>query len=178
MGLQSTAFYILITWLPTIETTAGISPAQAGAHLFVFQIVGIASGLAIPLLMRRPDSQVGAAISASVPILVGVLGWLLAPGLSVLWAVIAGLGSGASLVVALSLISLRGRTHHETTQLSGMAQSVGYLLAAAGPFVAGFLAQHTETWQSALILLIVLAVAQTAIAIPAGRVPVPGRASV
>jgi cyanate transporter len=169
MGLQSTAFYILITWLPTIETEAGISATRAGAHLFIFQIVGIAAGLAIPTLMRRPESQVGAAITASVPIVVGVLGLLLAPGLAVLWAVIAGLGSGASLVVALSMISLRGRTHHETTQLSGMAQSVGYLVAAAGPVLAGLLAQHTGTARAALVLLTVLALLQTAIAIPAGK---------
>ncbi|HEX7303851.1 MAG TPA: MFS transporter, partial [Lentzea sp.] len=76
---------------------------------------------------------------------------------------------GASLVVALSLISLRGRGQHGTTQLSGMAQSLGYLLAALGPVVAGLLAERTGTWTASLLVVGVLAVAQVAVAVAAGR---------
>lgn len=169
MGLQSTTFYVLVTWLPTIETSAGIPARQAGVHLFLYQLVGIASGLAIPGLMRRSGDQVVAAVTASAPMLLGIVGLVLAPGLSVVWVVIAGLGSGAALVVALSLISLRGCSHHETTQLSGMAQSLGYLLAAIGPVVAGALTERTGTWYPALVLLAGLATAQVAVAVLVGR---------
>lgn len=169
MGLQSTVFYILVTWLPTIEVTAGVSERQAGWHLFIFQIVGILSALTIPRLMRRPESQVAAAVTASVPTLIGVAGLLVAPHLAVIWAIVAGLGSGASLVVALSLISLRGRTTLETTKLSGMAQSLGYLLAALGPVLTGFLAQTTGSWRAPLVFVCTLAAAQVVAAILAGR---------
>lgn len=171
MGLQSSTFYVLTAWLPTIEIAGGRSEYQAGLHLFAYQFVGIFSAVAIPRLMRRPDSQVGAAVTASVPMLVGVLGLLVLPGLGLLWAVVAGLGSGAAVAVALSLISLRGRTDHDTTQLSGMAQSFGYLLAAVGPIVAGYLAQQTGSWSAALAMLVALSVLQVAIAIAVGRVP-------
>jgi len=171
MGLQSTTFYVLTAWLPTIEIANGRSDYQAGLHLFVYQGVGIFSALAIPRMMRRPDSQVGAAVTGSVPMLIGVLGLLVLPGLGLLWAVVAGLGSGAAVAVALSLISLRGRSDHDTTQLSGMAQSFGYLLAAVGPIVAGFLAQQTGSWQAALAMLTVLSVVQIAVAVAVGRVP-------
>lgn len=169
MGLQSTTFYVMVTWLPTIETSTGISPEQAGVHLFLYQIVGVAAGLAIPRLMRRPGSQTAATVTASVPMVIGVTGLLLAPALGAVWAVIAGLGTGASLVVALSLISLRGRSHHETTQLSGMAQSLGYLLAAIGPIVTGYLAEHTGTWRGSLALIGALALVQVIVAVSAGR---------
>ncbi len=169
MGLQSTTFYIMVTWLPTIETSSGNSAQQAGLHLFMYQIVGILSGLAIPRMMHRPHSQVAAAVTASTPMLVGTLGLLLLPAWSVAWAVVAGLGSGASLVVALTLISLRGRTHLETTKLSGMAQSVGYLFASLGPVAAGYLAQLTGGWQAPLALTAALALLQAMAAIPAGR---------
>ncbi len=171
MGLQSLTFYFMITWLPTIETSHGVPPAQAGFHLFLYQIVGIVAGLAIPRLMRRPDSQVAAAVTVTVPTLVGVAGFLLLPGLGIVWAIIIGLGSGASLVVALSLMSMRGRTQHETTQISGMAQSVGYLLAAGGPFVAGVLAETTGDWQAPLIMLGVFGTLQLVVAIFVGRPP-------
>ena len=168
MGLQSTTFYVMVTWLPTIEVTAGGSAEQAGFHLFLFQLVGVAGGLAIPQLMRRRDDQVVAAIIASVPMVIGIAGLLVLPGLSTWWAVIAGLGSGASLVVALTLISLRGRGQHETTQLSGMAQSLGYLLAAAGPVVAGFLAEFTGNWHASLIVIGLLAAGQVVVAVFVG----------
>lgn len=168
MGLQSTTFYIMVTWLPTIETANGHSAQQAGLHLFMYQIVGIVSGLSIPRMMRRPHSQVAAAVTASVPMLIGALGLLLYPGWGIAWAVVAGLGSGASLVVALTLISLRGRTHAETTQLSGMAQSVGYLFAAMGPVAAGYFAQATGGWEASLLLIAALAALQGASAFAAG----------
>ncbi|MGW0659690.1 MFS transporter [Streptodolium elevatio] len=169
MGLQSTTFYVMVTWLPTIGTSAGSTAGEAGVHLFVFQLAGIASGLAVTRLIR-PEGQVAAAVAASAPMLVGVLGLLAAPGLSLLWAAVAGLGPGASLVVGLSLISLRGRTHQETTQLSGMAQSVGYLFAATGPVVTGYLAQATGSWRASLLVIAFLATVQIAVAISAGRV--------
>ncbi|AXX31699.1 MFS transporter [Actinosynnema pretiosum subsp. pretiosum] len=171
MGLQSTTFYVMVTWLPTIEAAEGVSAEQAGLHLFAYQVTGIVAGLAIPRLMRDPGTQVAAAVTASTPMLLGVLGLLAAPGLSALWTIVIGLGTGSSLVVALSLIGLRGRTHAETTALSGMAQSLGYLLAAAGPVVAGHLAERTGSWRASLWLVAVLAVAQLAVAFRAGRVP-------
>lgn len=168
MGLQSTAFYTVITWLPTIEGSIGVDPA-AGVQLFVFQIVGIASGLAVPRLMTDPRSQVGATVTASVPILVGLLGLLLVPGAALVWATLAGLGSGASLVVALSLISMRGRSTAETARLSGLAQAMGYLLAAVGPVVIGRLASWTGGWDAGLAVMAGVAAIQVVVAVPAGR---------
>lgn len=80
------------------------------------------------------------------------------------------MGTGASRVVALSLIGLRGRTQYETTQLSGMAQSVGYLLASAGPIGAGYLAEGTGGWTVPLLLIVLLATVQIAVAVPAAGV--------
>lgn len=171
MGLQSAAFYILVTWLPTISTAAGFSPERGGLHLFGLQLSGLVAGLVIPRLMRRPHSQVAAALTASLPIALGAVGLLLLPGLTTVWVLTFGAGTGSSLVVALSLISLRGRTQAETTQLSGMAQSLGYLLAAAGPVITGLLAQHFGDWQAPLLLLVGLGVVQTLVALVAGRLP-------
>ena len=169
MGLQSTAFYVFVTWLPTIEISTGVPDSEAGVHLFLLQIAGLAGGLTIPVLLRSHTSQVTGAVVASTPVLLAVIGLIAVPDLALLWAVIAGFGQGCSLVVALTLIGLRGRTPHETTQLSGMAQSVGYLLAAAGPVAAGALAEHTGDWDAALTMVAVLAAVQIAVAFAVGR---------
>src|SRR5699024_8664489 len=49
-GLQSTTVYVMITWLPTIERSTGVAAEQAGLHLFLYQLVGLVGGLAIPRL--------------------------------------------------------------------------------------------------------------------------------
>jgi len=170
MGLQSTSFYLFVNWLPTIEiTTGGVSERSTGVHLFVFQVFGLIGGLSIPLLLKHPTNQRAGLMIASTPILAALLGLLLAPHLAIVWAVVGGLGQGAGLVAALSLISLRGRGHHETTQLSGMAQAVGYTLAAAGPVVAGYLTQVTGGWSTTLVVFAVLAATQVTLGFVAGR---------
>ncbi|GAA4603397.1 CP family cyanate transporter-like MFS transporter [Actinoplanes octamycinicus] len=169
MGLQSTTFYLLVTWLPTIEIADGVPERTAGLHLFVYQGMGIVGGLTIPLLLRDPRRRIAGAVTSSVPVLVAVLGLLFAPALTVLWVVVAGLGQGAALVAALTLITLGGRTPAETTKLSGMAQSLGYLLAATGPVLAGLLAERTGGWTASLVAVAVLALLQLTAAAVAGR---------
>ena len=168
-AVQSMMFYISITWLPTIEISNGLSARQAGLNLFIFQMVAIVSSLAVPRIMRRPENLLVAGLSSSAAWLIGFIGLLVLPQYGTPWVVIAGLGSGASLVVALALISFRGRNPHETTQLSGMAQSLGYLFAASGPIVCGVLSQQTGSWDSALILMITLGFLLTFVAIVAGK---------
>lgn len=171
MGLQSAAFYTFCNWLPSIAGAAGFSSGEAGVHLFIFQALGIVSGLLIPRFMHLRGNQVCAGLLASAPLLVAALGWLLSPHLSLLWSIFGGMGQGASLVVALTLISLRGRTHAETVALSGFAQSLGYLLAACGPFVFGALTETTQGFEAPLVFMAALATAQCALSFFAGRIP-------
>ena len=170
MGLQSAAFYTFCNWLPGIAGAAGFSSGEAGVHLFIFQALGIVSGLLIPRFMYLRGNQVCAGILASAPLLVAALGWL-SPRLSLLWSIFGGMGQGASLVVALTLISLRGRTHAETVALSGFTQSLGYLLAACGPFVFGALTETTQGFEAPLVFMAILATAQCALSLFAGRIP-------
>lgn len=171
MGLESAAFYTFCNWLPSIAGAAGFSSGEAGVHLFIFQALGIVSGLLIPRFMYLRGNQVCAGLLASAPLLVAALGWLLNPHFSLLWSIFGGIGQGASLVVALTLISLRGRTHAETVALSGFAQSLGYLLAACGPFVFGALTETTQGFEAPLVFMAALATAQCALSFFAGRIP-------
>ena len=171
MGLQSAAFYTFCNWLPSIAVSAGFTSGEAGLHLFIFQVLGIFSGLAIPRFMYVCNNQICAGILASAPLLIASAGWLFAPQLSLLWSVFGGIGQGASLVVALTLISLRGSTHAETGALSGFAQSLGYLIAACGPFVFGAIAEATGAFALPLCFMAALALAQCIVAVLAGRAP-------
>ena len=53
--------------------------------------------------------------------------------------------------------------------LSAFAQSVGYLVASAGPLVVGLLHSATGSWNLPLVLLLVLCAAELAAGLLAGR---------
>ena len=169
MGAQATSFYLLVTWLPTIEVSFGVDPVTAGWHSFVYQIVGIAAGLGITVVMRgRTDHRlVGAAIS--LLLMVSIAGLLLVPSLPLLWLVLAGLSGGSSLVIALTLVGERARSSEDAGRLSGMAQSIGYLLSAGGPIGAGLLFSATGSWTYPLLAVIGIGAAQLVICLFAGR---------
>ncbi|WP_414121810.1 CynX/NimT family MFS transporter [Corynebacterium nuruki] len=156
MGLQSTNFYILVTWLSTIETDAGVGETAAGIHQFLLNAVSIVSNLVCSgLIARLRDQRILGAVIPLI-LLCATLGVLCAPRLSVVWAVLAGAGGGASIVLALSLFGLRTRHHTTAASLSGLAQAVGYLFAAVGPVAFGALHDATGSWTPALIVLVVV----------------------
>ncbi len=171
MGLQSAAFYTFSNWLPSFSVAAGYTSTEAGLHLFLFQIIGTFAGLAIPRFMYVRGNQITAGLMASTPLLIAALGWLLFPQLTLLWSIVGGIGQGSSLVVALTLISLRGTGHAETVALSGIAQSFGYLLAACGPAIFGVLLEVTGTFACPLIFMIALALCQCSLCFVVGKTP-------
>lgn len=71
MGLQSLGFYTTIAWLPSIVHDHGVGEAAAGWQLFLFQIVGLVSSSALPVLARRWRDQRLLAAAASVIVALG-----------------------------------------------------------------------------------------------------------
>ena len=169
MGLQSSAFYTMSNWMPSISASIGYDASTAGVHLFIFQGIGIFSGLLIPKLMNVRGNQVCAALTASAPMFIAGLGMLLLPHLMPVWAFVGGCAQGASLVVALALIALRGRDSAETVVLSGVAQSFGYLIASLGPLMFGVLVQATGGHHVPLMVFTFVAFLQCVVAVIVGR---------
>jgi CP family cyanate transporter-like MFS transporter len=80
-----------------------------------------------------------------------------------------GLGAGGALVLAITLFSLRVETATQSVALSGMAQAVGYTMAAVTPIFIGFIHDLTHRWTAALLLMIALAALQLTMGYLAGR---------
>lgn len=168
MALQSLAFYTLIDWFTPYAQSTGYTQAEAGWLLFLYQAVAIVANLGCMVALKRLRDARLTALVSSAAIFCGMLGLLLLPQLAALWLVIAGSGAGASLVLCLSLFNLRARDHRQASQLSGMAQCVGYALAALGPLAFGILHQQSGGWTLPLTLLAVLSFAQMLLAPLAG----------
>jgi MFS transporter, CP family, cyanate transporter len=177
MGLQSLGYYVVLTWLPGIlQEEAGMSASGAGWMLALAQVVGIASIFLAPVLAEMRPSQRGVVAASATLAGAGALGLLLAAGTaSALWVVLLGLGQGACFSLALTFFALRAPDPEHAAALSGMAQSVGYLLAAIGPFLFGVLRDVTHAWSLPLALLFAVTVCLLVTGLGAARDAQVGR---
>ena len=169
-GLHSLCFYTIVTWLPSILQAHGLSPTDAGLLLGLTSIVGLPGGLLMPIwASRRPNQRVAVVLVSSLTG-IGLVGLLVAPpGSAVLWAILIGLGNGGTFPLALTLVTLRTKAPETTQGVWAMAQTVGYLLAAAGPLALGLLHDVTGAWAAGLALLVALVAVQGVAGLGAGR---------
>lgn len=169
MGLQSTVFYIAINWFPAILVEAGFSAAAAGWLLTLYQVAALLGGMAVPVLIRQFRDQRGLGLAFGVVTMIAVLGILALPGLGVIWMVLLGCGSGPALILALSFMGLRARSHESAGMLSLLAQGVGYFIAGFGPVVFGLVRDYTGGWTMALLGTAVVALGMGLCGLGAGR---------
>ncbi len=166
-GIQSLGFYALLAWLPNFAIDSGMNPSDAGALLSLMTVVGVPVGLILSSNFGRFKNlaPVGALIS-----MVTIAGMVLL--LLHLWVpavIVIGIGQASSFPLSLSLISTRAGSGRLTTMLSSVSQGVGYLLAASGTFLFGWLAKVTGNWQISVSGLIALTAVQVVAAWFAGR---------
>ncbi|EHW3502906.1 CynX/NimT family MFS transporter [Salmonella enterica] len=169
LGLNSLIYYVIIGWLPTILISHGYSEAQAGSLHGLLQLATAAPGLAIPLILPRFNDQRWIAALVSLLCAVGAAGLWFVPGQAIIWTLLFGFGTGATMILGLTFIGLRASSAHQAAALSGMAQSVGYLLAACGPPVMGKLHDASGSWYLPLSGVTVLAIIMAIFGLYAGR---------
>ncbi len=169
MGLQSLCYYAMLSWLPTILESHGMSSGKAGWMLSYMTIPSMGASLLTPAAQRRmPRSEVEVALAASL-LAIGYLGLALFGAKHVyIWVTAIGLGGGVMLALALGYIVARARDRH-VAHLSTMAQGVGYLVAASGPFVVGALHGLTHSWTVPLLVLLGVLVPMVTAGFIAGR---------
>ena len=169
MGFQSSAFYVMVVWFTSlIADLENVDAARAGWILFVYQIFILLAVMGVPLLIQRLRDQRWIGVGCGGLVLTGYLGIFFAPANAMLWMCLMGLGAGGSLVLAITLFGLRTKSAGETVGLSGMAQAIGYTLAAVLPILVGFLRDFTGGWNVPLLLMLGLAVGQVIVGYSSG----------
>ncbi|GAB1509517.1 MFS transporter [Actinophytocola sp. KF-1] len=169
MALSATGFYTVLSWYPSILVSYGTTPATAGWLLFAYQIIGVLMSVVVPLLLVRLRDQRAVACTSSLLAMAGYLGLLVAPDLALVWVLVTGIGAGALFFLALAFFSLRAADPRSSAALSGMGQSIGYLVAAVGPTLFGALHDATGGWRVPLSVLVGVAAAHALIGLRAGR---------
>lgn len=169
LGINSLIYYVIIGWLPAIMISHGYSEAQAGSLHGLLQLATAAPGLLIPLVLYRFKDQRTIAALVSLMCAIGAAGFAVMPEQAALWTVLFGFGSGATMILGLTFIGLRASSAHQAAALSGMAQSVGYLLAACGPPMMGKIHDLNDSWQLPLVGVALLALIMAVFGVCAGR---------
>lgn len=171
MGLQSMTFYVLLAWLPDLLQSGGMSASGAGWMLSISQATGILGSAAVPVLAGRlPDQRSSVWLMGAIEA-VGLAGLSIdaLSGLTWLWVGLMGIALGGTFGLALLFLVVRSPDTETTTRLSGMAQAIGYGLAAVGPVLVGLLYDLTMAWTLPLLFLAVVLIGKVVTGLLAAR---------
>ncbi len=170
LGLQSLTFYVLLAWLPDLLQSRGVSETAAGGLLALSQAMGMVGSALVPLWAGATRDQRAIMWVLALLEAVGIAGLAYAGiALAWLWVSIVGFVLGGTFGLALVLLVLRSHDAETTGRLSGMSQSIGYLIAATGPPIFGWLHDITNGWRVPLGFLMVVLVAKLVAGLPAGK---------
>jgi CP family cyanate transporter-like MFS transporter len=151
-GLQSLGFYALLAWLPTVAIATGVDPAGAGGLLSLMTIIGVPVRFFLTPMLHKWFNQSVEGVLISLLTAVGMV--LMIFGLWIPAVILVGIGQASSFPLSLSLIATRAKSMELTTILSSVVQGVGYLIAAAGTFLFGWLGSATGNWHVSIYLII------------------------
>jgi len=170
MALQSLLYYAALSWLPTIFQDRGDSAVTAGNLLALMGVGNLTTSLLVPVLAHRRPSQRGLVVPSLIGTAAGLAGCLWAPlGSAPFWVLVLGVSQGSCLGLAIFFMLARAPDAGVAASLSAFAQSVGYLVASAGPLMVGLLHSATGSWNLPVVLLLVLCAAELATGLLAGR---------
>ncbi|WP_435833951.1 CynX/NimT family MFS transporter [Streptomyces bacillaris] len=168
-GLQATAAYITMGWMPQIFRDAGVPAGTAGVLLAVTMAMGVPLAFVIPRVAGRLRQQGPIVVVLGLCGLIGYTGLYLAPAAGAwAWALLLGVANCA-FPLALTMIGMRSRTGAGVVRLSAFAQSTGYLLSIPGPLLVGVLYQHSGGWGLPIALMAGLMIPQMVAGVLAGR---------
>lgn len=156
MGLQSFMFYVTISWLAEIVIDFGMTKLEAGFMVSYVQLLGIPVSFMMPILAVKLASQSKLILIVNTVFITGLILLLIQPTYTGIFIAVGliGIASSANFVLALTFLSIRAKTAKDAAALSGMAQSMGYILASLGPVIIGYMYDVTHGWTLPLLFLI------------------------
>ncbi|WP_233834796.1 cyanate transporter [Paraburkholderia sp. ZP32-5] len=163
-GLANSGYSSLVAWLPSFYRQVGMSPQASGNLLAWMAVFQAAGALLVPMLARRATDRRGALWLTLALQAVGFAGFATLPSFAPwCWVACAGVGLGGffalSLIVTLDHLSDAQRAG----ALAAFVQGVGFLLAATGPWLIGWLRDAGGGFAAAWSMHLAVAVAMGAL---------------
>ena len=165
-GLQSLLFYTSMTWLPTMAVSAGISNNDAALLASIFSLISIPFSMTVPSLTTRLSDDHRRIMLAIISIagMTGIAMLLYPTNNFLYWLVVhllIGTACSALFPYLMVCFSLKTSSPEKTAQLSGLAQTGGYILAAFGPALFGYSFELFQSWIPAVLTLLAIDIIMT-----------------
>ncbi|PAF43292.1 MFS transporter [Helicobacter sp. 11S03491-1] len=160
MGVQSLIFYSVVAWFPSILIGKGFNMHFASNMTLLYQVCSIPIALLAPIAITRIRNKNKHLLTGALCFLYGFafgILYLYHNTMAVLIAtILLSFPMGGMFGIALLFISTKVSHPQKVARLSGMSQSLGYLIAAVGPIFLGFIYDLSHSWNPPLILFIIL----------------------
>jgi CP family cyanate transporter-like MFS transporter len=168
LGINSLIYYVIIGWLPAILLSHGYSEAQAGSVHGLLQLATAVPGLAVPLILHRLKDQRAIAGLVALMCAISAAGLWFMPGMAVMWTLMFGFGTGATMILGLTFIGLRASSAHQAAALRN--GTVDWLPACRlRPPLMGKIHDTAGDWQIPLLGCALAAVIMAICGVLAGR---------
>lgn len=162
---QGLVYYLLVAWLPAIYGEAGLNATATAALFTVFNAATLPAILLFPIWSDRLHRRRPPIFVAALCFLIGVIGLLVLPAAEPwrwLWPALAGAAVSGLFAMSLVLPADIAPPGY-TGAAAGMVLGIGYAASALGPIVAGIVRDITGSFDAALLLLLVFAIAMIAL---------------
>lgn len=160
LGIEALVFYSCSSWLSTIFQFKGLDATTAGYYVSCFQLMGIPASFLVPTLagMRKDQRKLTYALISVF--LAGIIIMAVTENsvLLMIAALMAGFGCNGGFALSMAFIGFRTSNGSDAIQLSGMSQSIGYVIAAVGPIGMGLINDLLKNWNYNLWLIALLLV--------------------
>ncbi|MDO7253222.1 CynX/NimT family MFS transporter [Helicobacter cappadocius] len=160
MGTQSLVFYSVIAWFPSILMDKGFDIHFASNMTLLYQICSMPVALFAPMMVARIRNKHKHLLTGFLCLMYafafGVLFFCDGLWSMVIATIFLAFPMGGMFGIALLFVSTKASHPQKVARLSGMAQSLGYLIAAIGPILLGFVYDLAHSWNVPLVLFVCL----------------------
>nr|WP_313040711.1 MFS transporter [Brevundimonas diminuta] len=154
LGLGTSAYTLVLAWLPPYYVDMGQTRATAGFLLSGMTGAEVLAGVLVSLFIARFPDRRGPMLMAVALALVGLAGLVLTPiSLAVPVMLLLGLGIGAVFPLTLILAMDQIDDPVRSGDLLAFIQGGGYIIASLSPLVAGLLRDHMADLTGAWVLM-------------------------
>ena len=158
MGLQSVLYYTSVTWLPKIALDNEFSQEFISFLMISFQLSPLPALFLVPILVKKIKQDSYMVLLAGIIILIGavLLRMTQSESLFLFATVLVSLGTGISFAWVVAIITNRSKDSQQASSLSAMSQTIGYSLAAIGPWLGGLLVDLTSDSKMITIFMLII----------------------
>lgn len=154
-GLGTGAYVCVLAWLAPYAIEQGYSDKKAGLLLGFLTLMEVVAGLVFPAWANRGRDRRPVLFTLCALQLLGFGGLALAPEAGLpLWAGIIGLGIGGFFPMSMIVTMDHQDDPLQSGRLTAFVQGIGYIIAAATPWISGIMRDQLHSFEFAWLLLV------------------------